>query len=98
MASATLRPFRSLMSATTTLAPSAAKRRAIPSPNPEPAPVTIATLSLRRTSVLRFAVVGNSLLEQFTSARNRPLTQLRLSSASPPPHPPPPPPPPRHSA
>src|SRR5579883_1503643 len=36
------------MSFTTTLAPSATKRRAMPSPNPEPAPVMIATLFCKR--------------------------------------------------
>ena len=44
-----------LMSATTTLAPSAANSSAMPRPKPDPLPVTIATLSLRRMSVSPFA-------------------------------------------
>src|SRR6185295_10940370 len=40
-------PF-ALRSATTTLAPSSAKRLAMPSPKPDAAPVMMATLSLRR--------------------------------------------------
>jgi hypothetical protein len=38
----------STMSFTMTWAPSSAKRRAMPSPNPEPAPVTMATLPANR--------------------------------------------------
>src|SRR3954454_12471953 len=42
------------MSLTTTLAPSAAKRLAMPSPNPEAAPVTIATLPSSRMALPLF--------------------------------------------
>src|SRR5690348_2838444 len=53
-------PFRS---ATTTLAPSSAKRFAMPSPKPDAAPVTIATLPLRRSMRLllpfQFVVYGS---------------------------------------
>src|SRR5690242_9208458 len=48
ISSATRSPARTLMSFTITFAPSAAKRRAIPSPNPDAAPVTIAILPSRR--------------------------------------------------
>src|SRR4029453_2776485 len=41
-------PFATSMSLTTTFAPSAAKRLAMPSPNPDPAPVTMAILPARR--------------------------------------------------
>src|SRR5439155_1297086 len=44
IAEATRRPFSSFTSATTTRAPSRAKRVAIASPNPDPAPVTTAIL------------------------------------------------------
>src|SRR5947199_8121549 len=44
IAEATRRPFSSFTSATTTRAPSRAKRVAMASPNPDPAPVTIAIL------------------------------------------------------
>src|SRR5882762_4377606 len=49
MESATDRPFARLRVAMTTLAPALAKTRAIPSPMPWPAPVTIATLPDRST-------------------------------------------------
>src|SRR2546426_229416 len=46
----TRRPFSSFTSATTTRAPSRAKRVAMASPNPDPAPVTIAILPSNRMS------------------------------------------------
>ncbi len=48
IAAATRRPFSSFTSATTTRAPSRAKRVAMASPKPEPAPVTITVLPSNR--------------------------------------------------
>src|SRR5215469_14675698 len=48
ISAATWRPSSSSMSATTTFAPSLAKRRAVAAPMPEAAPVTIATFPSRR--------------------------------------------------
>ena len=50
---ATIFAASSLISATTSFAPSSAKRAAIPRPNPEPAPVTSAILLFRRIFILR---------------------------------------------
>src|SRR6266849_5191477 len=81
ISAATRRPPPSSMSLTTTRAPSSAKRLAMPSPKPEPPPVTIATLPaslmMRPPSILRDSVTqaGSSpALDQDVedlSARNR---------------------------
>ncbi len=52
MSSTTDWPFSSLKSATTTFAPAWAKRRAVASPMPCAAPVTMATLSWRTGNVM----------------------------------------------
>src|SRR6185503_1224468 len=64
--SAHARPLSSAISATSTFAPSRAKRRAMPRPIPCPAPVTIAArpLSLCMSALLREAELAEPLLEQ----------------------------------
>src|ERR1700757_5197843 len=64
IAAATRSPPAGLMSLTTTVAPSCAKRSAIPSPNPEAAPVTTASLpaSLMGLSSRRLELVRERVL------------------------------------
>src|SRR6185437_11661576 len=71
-----------LMSSSATRAPSAAKRIAIPAPNPEPAPVTMATLPFKRMSAApaardRAPYKPKDAARQSRSARRRRREPLR---------------------
>src|SRR3954471_14729266 len=66
-------PRSESMSLTTTFAPSAEKRFAMPSPNPEAAPVTIATLPSRRMAS-PLCVLERAMLAQLVDVPGDPLT------------------------
>ena len=75
MSAVTFSPSVALMSFTMTAAPSAASRRAMPSPMPPPAPVTMMDLPETRMLLLLLMVVKWSLVGQFSRAARPPIRE-----------------------